>query len=205
MNAAASSWRTCTNRIRSCRVRSASMIPLMPSPGKPKPTSTPHPTNVSTRPSPASLAADARSGPGNRVRPPGSDLLAADRAGAVGAVVEPFHGLDDAVQAVGQPLAGVEAPLAALGPLDAIERVARYALRGCSLRRGRRIEGPPLVVQTPLRDTKLLLQSPTELVGLHGVPPAASDVPPMERPRIGAPHRFSPSTTVARRDPLTLS
>lgn len=41
MNAADSSWRTCTKRMRSCRVRSASMMPLMPSPGMPKTTSTP--------------------------------------------------------------------------------------------------------------------------------------------------------------------
>src|ERR1051325_2713251 len=41
MNAAASSWRTCTNEILSCLFRSASMIPLMPSPGRPNTTHTP--------------------------------------------------------------------------------------------------------------------------------------------------------------------
>src|SRR6476620_1669555 len=41
MNAAASSWRTCTKVMRSRRVRSASMMPLMPSPGSPKITRTP--------------------------------------------------------------------------------------------------------------------------------------------------------------------
>src|SRR5437660_7256386 len=41
MNAADSSCRTCTKVTRSCRVRSASMIPLMPSPGRPKTTRTP--------------------------------------------------------------------------------------------------------------------------------------------------------------------
>src|SRR4030095_6320973 len=56
MNAAASSWRTCTNRIRSWRVRSASMIPLMPSPGRPKTTSTPQSCMVSIR---MSAAVDA--------------------------------------------------------------------------------------------------------------------------------------------------
>src|SRR4030095_15488292 len=56
MNAAASSWRTCTNRIRSWRVRSASMIPLMPSPGRPKTTSTPQSCRVSIR---MSAAVDA--------------------------------------------------------------------------------------------------------------------------------------------------
>src|ERR1051326_2781488 len=35
MNAAASSWRTCTKRISSWRWRSASMMPLIPSPGRP--------------------------------------------------------------------------------------------------------------------------------------------------------------------------
>ena len=41
MNAAASSCRTWMNRIRSCRFRSDSMMPLIPSPGIPKMTSTP--------------------------------------------------------------------------------------------------------------------------------------------------------------------
>ena len=41
MNAAPSSCRTCTKRIRSRRVRSPSMNPLMPSPGRPQMTSTP--------------------------------------------------------------------------------------------------------------------------------------------------------------------
>src|SRR4051794_30580078 len=40
MNAAASSWRTCTKLMCSWRVRSASINPLMPSPGKPKTTRT---------------------------------------------------------------------------------------------------------------------------------------------------------------------
>src|SRR4026209_2526883 len=56
MNAAASSWRTCTNRIRSWRVRSASMMPLMPSPGRPNTTSTPQSSRVSIR---MSAAVDA--------------------------------------------------------------------------------------------------------------------------------------------------
>src|SRR6185369_13698572 len=41
MNAADSSCLTCTKEIDSCRVRRASMIPLMPSPGSPKITCTP--------------------------------------------------------------------------------------------------------------------------------------------------------------------
>ena len=49
INAAASSCRTCTNRISFCRVRSDSMIPFMPSPGSPKITSTPHSFSVSIR------------------------------------------------------------------------------------------------------------------------------------------------------------
>src|SRR5919204_2945 len=40
-SAAVSSWRTCTKRTSSSRLRSASMKPLMPSPGRPKIVSTP--------------------------------------------------------------------------------------------------------------------------------------------------------------------
>src|SRR5919201_2761779 len=47
MNAADSSCRTWMNRMRSWRVRSASMIPLMPSPGRPKTTSTSQSSKVS--------------------------------------------------------------------------------------------------------------------------------------------------------------
>src|SRR5262249_45704516 len=42
MKAADSSCRTCTNEIESWRIRSASMMPLIPSPGRPKITRTPH-------------------------------------------------------------------------------------------------------------------------------------------------------------------
>src|SRR5436309_13494949 len=49
MNAAASSCLTCTKRIASRFLRSASMMPLMPSPGSPKTVSTPQSCNVSTR------------------------------------------------------------------------------------------------------------------------------------------------------------
>src|SRR6185437_7467800 len=49
MKAAASSWRTWMNRTLSCRLRSDSMIPLMPSPGSPKITSTPQSRTVSIR------------------------------------------------------------------------------------------------------------------------------------------------------------
>src|SRR3954468_12900324 len=49
MNAAASSWRTCTKVMRSCRVRSASMMPLIPSPGRPNTTRTPQSIRRSTR------------------------------------------------------------------------------------------------------------------------------------------------------------
>src|SRR5215510_3150172 len=49
MKAAASSWRTCTNEMRSWRVRSASMRPLMPSPGRPKTTRTPQSISRSTK------------------------------------------------------------------------------------------------------------------------------------------------------------
>ena len=49
MNAAASSCRTWTKRILSCRLRSASMMPLMPSPGMPNTVSTCHLISVSTR------------------------------------------------------------------------------------------------------------------------------------------------------------
>src|SRR5690349_5380564 len=56
MNAAASSWRTWMKRILSWRVRSASMIPLMPSPGRPKMTSTPQSRIVSISTSAAVLA-----------------------------------------------------------------------------------------------------------------------------------------------------
>src|SRR5436190_15035171 len=41
MKAAASSWRTWMKRTRSCLCLSASMMPLMPSPGRPKTVSTP--------------------------------------------------------------------------------------------------------------------------------------------------------------------
>src|SRR4051812_35262640 len=55
MKAAASSCRTWTKRILSLRVRSASMMPLMPSPGRPKITSTPQAWRVSTSTSAALL------------------------------------------------------------------------------------------------------------------------------------------------------
>src|SRR4051794_18188208 len=48
MNAAASSCRTCRNVMRSCRCRSASMMPLIPSPGRPKTIFTPQSINRST-------------------------------------------------------------------------------------------------------------------------------------------------------------
>src|SRR5579859_1166910 len=48
MKAAASSWRTCMNRILSSCVRRDSTIPLIPSPGSPKTTSTPQSNKVST-------------------------------------------------------------------------------------------------------------------------------------------------------------
>src|SRR5262249_43208256 len=47
ISAAASSWRTWMKRTWSRRLRSASMIPLMPSPGRPKTTSTPQSWRVS--------------------------------------------------------------------------------------------------------------------------------------------------------------
>src|SRR4051794_10104132 len=49
MNAAASSWRTWMKRTSSWRFRSASMMPLMPSPGIPKMVSTPQSIRFSTR------------------------------------------------------------------------------------------------------------------------------------------------------------
>src|SRR5829696_2860313 len=48
MKAAASSWRTCMKRTRSCLVRNASIIPLMPLPGRPKTVSTPQSMMPST-------------------------------------------------------------------------------------------------------------------------------------------------------------
>src|SRR5216684_6054151 len=53
MNAADSSCRTWMNDMRSWRVRNASMMPLMPSPGRPKTTSTPQSISVSMRTSEA--------------------------------------------------------------------------------------------------------------------------------------------------------
>src|SRR6478672_2535277 len=48
MNAADSSCLTCMNRMASCRCLSASIMPLMPSPGSPKITFTPQSTSRST-------------------------------------------------------------------------------------------------------------------------------------------------------------
>src|SRR5918911_1703034 len=59
MNAAASSWRTCMKRTRSCLWRKASMMPLMPSPGRPKTVSTPQSMMLSMSTS-AAVSAIAR-------------------------------------------------------------------------------------------------------------------------------------------------
>src|SRR5437762_10696733 len=56
MKAAASSCRTCMKRILSLRTRRASMIPLMPSPGRPKIVSTPQSESDSTKTSDAVVA-----------------------------------------------------------------------------------------------------------------------------------------------------
>ena len=68
MNAADSSWRTWMKRTCSWCVRSASMMPLMPSPGSPKTVSTPQSISVSTSTSAAVL---------DMVNPP-SSLRSAD-------------------------------------------------------------------------------------------------------------------------------
>src|SRR3954468_7854764 len=56
MKAAASSWWTSMNLTRSCSRRRPSMIPLMPSPGRPKTVSTPQSASRETRACAASFA-----------------------------------------------------------------------------------------------------------------------------------------------------
>src|SRR5438046_1370062 len=91
MKAAASSCRTWMNRMRSRRVRSASMMPLMPSPGRPKTTSTPQSWIVSISTSAAVWAMTGLLSSARR----GRRGLGRATAGRRGVVEDLAHGADD--------------------------------------------------------------------------------------------------------------